>query len=136
MSYEKEKTTVDQNIISRRTIKSFKEDPIDPEEIIELLNIAKWAPNHKLTQPWRFQLYTDKGKGSICSRLILIHSPQLKGKFPKRYYEKHNITKTYLSNLLLLCLKILAKEHGMKITVLFLRLFKTSNLQLGIEASE
>ena len=53
---------VEKAIIGRRTIKAFKTDPVNVEEIIELLNVAKWAPNHKLTEPWRFQLYTGKGK--------------------------------------------------------------------------
>ncbi len=24
--------------------------------------MAKWAPNHKLTEPWRFILFADEGK--------------------------------------------------------------------------
>lgn len=54
--------TIDEIIQSRRTIKSFTEQKVDPEEIIELLNIAKWAPNHKITEPWRFLMYTGEGK--------------------------------------------------------------------------
>ncbi|PSL40331.1 nitroreductase [Planomicrobium soli] len=61
---------VDQNIISRRTIKAFKQDPVDVEEIIELLNIAKWAPNHKVNEPWRFQLYTGAGKEKFVQAYV------------------------------------------------------------------
>ena len=87
MSYEKEKTTVEQNIISRRTIKSFKEDPIDPEEIIELLNIAKWAPNHKLTQPWRFQLYTGEGK-EVFAGAYIDSQPTVEGEVSEKVLRK------------------------------------------------
>ncbi|WKA58839.1 nitroreductase [Planococcus shenhongbingii] len=61
---------IDQNIMERRTIKKFKKDPVDVEEIIELLNIAKWAPNHKVNQPWRFQLYTGAGKEKFVQAFI------------------------------------------------------------------
>lgn len=61
MSYEG-KNDVEKSIMSRRSIKKFKTDPVDIDEVIELLNVAKWAPNHKLTQPWRFQIYAEAGK--------------------------------------------------------------------------
>ena len=32
--------------------------------------MAKWAPNHKLTEPWRFQLYVDKGKEKFVQAYI------------------------------------------------------------------
>jgi len=43
-------------------IAQFKEnDPIDDSIIEELLENATWAPTHKLTQPWRFIVYTGAG---------------------------------------------------------------------------
>ncbi len=43
-------------------IAQFKEnDPIDDSIIGELLENATWAPTHKLTQPWRFIVYTSAG---------------------------------------------------------------------------
>ncbi len=44
MEYEG-RNDVEKAIIGRRTIKAFKPDPVDVEEIIELLNVAKWAQN-------------------------------------------------------------------------------------------
>jgi len=70
MNNQEGKNAVEQNIISRRSIKSFKKDPIIAEEIIELLNVAKWAPNHKLTEPWRFQLYVEEGKEQFVQAYI------------------------------------------------------------------
>lgn len=64
------KNAIDKNIMSRRTIKTFKDEPVDPEEIIELLNIAKWGPNHKITEPWRFQLYVGKGKEKFAQAYV------------------------------------------------------------------
>jgi nitroreductase len=37
---------------SRRTIKLFKPDPIDENELLAWLEAASYAPNHKMTEPW------------------------------------------------------------------------------------
>lgn len=43
-------------------VAQFKEnDPIEDSIIEEMLENARWAPTHKLTQPWRFIVY--KGEG-------------------------------------------------------------------------
>jgi nitroreductase len=41
-------------IRDRRSIKRFTDRPITKEEIETLLTAATLAPNHRLTQPWRF----------------------------------------------------------------------------------
>ena len=41
-------------IRARRSIKRFTDRPITHEEIESLLELAVLAPNHRLTQPWRF----------------------------------------------------------------------------------
>jgi nitroreductase len=61
---------IEQTIRNRRTIKSFKKEAISPEVIVELLNVAKWAPNHKLTEPWRFQLYVNEGKEKFIQAFV------------------------------------------------------------------
>ena len=43
-------------IRSRRTHKSFGPDPISSELVDELLELARWAPNHHRTNPWRFRV--------------------------------------------------------------------------------
>ena len=43
-------------IRSRRTHKAFGPDPVARETLLELLELARWAPNHRLTQPWRFRV--------------------------------------------------------------------------------
>jgi nitroreductase len=41
-------------ITARRSIKKFSPRPITREEIEKVLDAAALAPNHRLTQPWRF----------------------------------------------------------------------------------
>lgn len=66
MKYE----TIDELIKNRRTIKSFTDEAVNVEELIELLDVARWAPNHKLTEPWRFLLYVDEGKEEFVQAFI------------------------------------------------------------------
>ncbi|MHB8470542.1 MAG: nitroreductase family protein [Gaiellaceae bacterium] len=41
---------------ARRTHKAFGPEPVPAAELIELLGLARLAPNHHLTQPWRFRV--------------------------------------------------------------------------------
>lgn len=41
-------------ISARRSIKQFTDRPVTREEIETLLDAAVLAPNHRMTQPWRF----------------------------------------------------------------------------------
>jgi nitroreductase len=43
-------------IRSRRTHKAFGPEPVAPEVLEELFELARWAPNHHLTDPWRFHV--------------------------------------------------------------------------------
>jgi len=47
---------VEKAIRTRRTHKAFGPEPLDREEIEALLELARWAPNHNLTAPWRFRV--------------------------------------------------------------------------------
>jgi nitroreductase len=46
--------TVPEAIQGRRSIKRFTNRPVPKEQIEELIAAAVQAPNHRLTQPWRF----------------------------------------------------------------------------------
>jgi nitroreductase len=41
---------------TRRTHKQYGREPLDRGTLEELLELARWAPNHHLTQPWRFRV--------------------------------------------------------------------------------
>lgn len=47
---------VETAIRSRRTHKAFTAEPLSREQLLELLDLAQWAPNHHLTVPWRFRV--------------------------------------------------------------------------------
>ncbi len=47
---------VDDAIRTRRTFKDFGTEPVSQEVLFELFDLARFAPNHHLTQPWRFRV--------------------------------------------------------------------------------
>jgi len=47
---------VEDAIRSRRTHKAFAPEPLPRDLIDELLELGRWAPNHHLTNPWRFRV--------------------------------------------------------------------------------
>ncbi len=47
---------VETAIRTRRTHKAFRPDPVEPAILDELFELARWAPNHNLTNPWRFRV--------------------------------------------------------------------------------
>jgi nitroreductase len=47
---------LEQAIRTRRTHKAFASQPVDRETLDELFELARWAPNHHLSNPWRFRV--------------------------------------------------------------------------------
>jgi len=47
---------LDDAIRTRRTIKAYAPRPVARAVLEELFELARWAPNHHLTQPWRFRV--------------------------------------------------------------------------------
>jgi nitroreductase len=43
-------------IRDRRTHKAYGTEPVDRATLEELFELARWAPNHNLTNPWRFRV--------------------------------------------------------------------------------
>ena len=47
---------LEEAIRTRRTHKAYGAEPVDRPLLDELLDLARWAPNHHLTNPWRFRV--------------------------------------------------------------------------------
>lgn len=50
---------------ARRTHKEFGPEPVDRATLLELLETARFAPNHHLTQPWRFRVLGPKALAAL-----------------------------------------------------------------------
>jgi nitroreductase len=47
---------LEEAIRTRRTHKAYGPQPVDRATLDELIDLARWAPNHHLTNPWRFRV--------------------------------------------------------------------------------
>ena len=47
---------LEEAIRTRRTHKAYAREHVARETLDELFELARWAPNHKLTNPWRFRV--------------------------------------------------------------------------------
>jgi nitroreductase len=47
---------LDEAVRTRRTHKVYGAEPVDRTTLDELFELARWAPNHHLTAPWRFRV--------------------------------------------------------------------------------
>jgi nitroreductase len=70
---------VTEAIQGRRTHKRFAPDPVPRETVEELLDLARWAPNHKLTEPWRFRVIGPQ----TLARLKEVGGPKEGGKLER-----------------------------------------------------
>jgi nitroreductase len=50
---------------TRRTHKGFGPEPVDRATLLELFDLARWAPNHHLTNPWRFRVLGERSRALL-----------------------------------------------------------------------
>ncbi|MEA2385398.1 MAG: hypothetical protein QOH72_5369 [Solirubrobacteraceae bacterium] len=70
---------VEDAIRTRRTHKAYTREPVDRATLDELFELARWAPNHNLTNPWRFRVL---GPASL-DRLKAAAGPEAAGKLDR-----------------------------------------------------
>jgi nitroreductase len=56
---------LEQAIRTRRTHKAFASEPVSMQTLERLFELARWAPNHHLTNPWRFRVLGPATRGRL-----------------------------------------------------------------------
>jgi len=64
-------------IKTRRTVHEYSDAPISKAEMEQILESAIWAPNHKLTNPWEFYVFS----GNVKERLARLRGELKRSKF-------------------------------------------------------
>ncbi|MFL5917915.1 MAG: nitroreductase, partial [Gaiellaceae bacterium] len=64
-------------IRTRRTHKSFRREPVPRGVLDELLELARWAPNHHRTNPWRFRVLGPETLGRLQEAAGPAEAPKL-----------------------------------------------------------
>ncbi|HEX5420184.1 MAG TPA: nitroreductase family protein [Gammaproteobacteria bacterium] len=49
----------------RRSITLYEPEAPDPADLLDAIELARWAPNHRLTEPWKFYLIGKKTAAEI-----------------------------------------------------------------------
>jgi nitroreductase len=62
-------TSITTVIQSRRTIKQFRSDPVPEETLWRILDAVRWAPNHRLTEPWRIAVIGTQSREALADAL-------------------------------------------------------------------
>ncbi|MBI2690894.1 MAG: nitroreductase [Solirubrobacterales bacterium] len=65
-------------IAGRRTVKAFAGPALTPDELEPLFDAARWAPNHKLTEPWRFRVVGEASRSALkiaAAGVAVAHAP-------------------------------------------------------------
>ncbi len=70
---------VEQAIRTRRTHKAYGREPLDRATLDALFELATWAPNHHLTNPWRFRVLGPRA----LARLKDAAGPEAAGKLDR-----------------------------------------------------
>lgn len=70
---------VEEAVRGRRTHKAYAPGPVDRQTLDELFELARWAPNHHLTNPWRFRVLGPKA----LERLKLAAGPEAASKLDR-----------------------------------------------------
>ncbi len=58
--------SVETLIRTRRTHKAYGPEPVERETLLELFELARWAPNHHLTNPWRFRVLGPQARAMLA----------------------------------------------------------------------
>jgi nitroreductase len=80
-----------QLIRSRRSVftKDYSGEKVDDTIIKQMLENANWAPTHKLTEPWRFVVFSGEGLKKLAAFQSECYKQvtQAKGTFDEKKYE-------------------------------------------------
>lgn len=94
---------INQLIRTRRSVftQQFEPSKVVPDEIIwQALENANWAPSHKLTEPWRFTVFTGPGLQKLAEQQAAIYKEHAGPKFKQNKYEQMLVTPQMCSHVI------------------------------------
>ncbi|QOI96876.1 MAG: nitroreductase [Flammeovirgaceae bacterium] len=78
-------------IQARRSVfpKDYSGIPVDDQIVLQLLENANCAPTHKLTEPWRFIVYSGEGRKKLAELQAAVYKKvtQADGTFKEERYQ-------------------------------------------------
>lgn len=79
-------------IAKRRSIfpATYTDEPVAKEVLMQILENANYAPTHKFTEPWRFQVFQGEGRNRLATFLSETYKAKTEGSsnFSEKKYKK------------------------------------------------
>lgn len=92
---------VNELIRNRRSVfqQQYSEERVDDKIVLQMLENANWAPTHKMTEPWRFIVFTGEGIKRLASAQAEIYKQvtEADGTYKEERYQ-NLLTKPMLSS--------------------------------------
>lgn len=96
-------------IRNRRSVlpQNYSGDRVDDFVIKKILENATWAPTHKLTEPWRFIVYTGEGLKRLAMAQADVYKKvtQADGTFKQERFENLLTKPMQSSHIIVVCMK-------------------------------
>lgn len=95
-------------IKTRRSIfpPMFSGVPIEDAKVMDLLENANWAPNHRKTEPWRFHVFTGEALKKLGAYLANFYKENVPAEiFSDKKYQKMMRNPTLASHVVAICMK-------------------------------
>jgi len=102
MNIDASKTELVNNLIrNRRSVfqQQYSGERVDDAIVTQMLENARWAPTHKLTEPWQFIVFTGDGLRKLGEQQAAVYKrvTEVNGTFKEERYQ-NLLTKTTLSS--------------------------------------
>lgn len=100
---------INEHIRNRRSVfpKDYTGEKVDDAIVRQLLENANWAPTHKLTEPWRFIVYTGEGRKKLAEVQASVYKQKTEadGTFKEERYQNLLTKPMESSHIILVYLK-------------------------------
>lgn len=82
--------TLQQLVTHRRSIKpsNFNGQKLKDEEVLQLIQLADFAPNHGNTEPWKFIVYAGNAVQEFCKQHAALYKASSGEQFMQSKYDK------------------------------------------------
>jgi len=98
---------VNELIQNRRSIapEHYSSRKVHREIIEQILTNATWAPNHGMTQPWRFKVFTGQGLQRLSDELPTLYKATIGKDFSDKKFEKLRARLANVSVVICVCME-------------------------------
>ena len=100
---------IDRLLRSRRSVypKDYTGEKVDDQIVWKMLENANWAPTHKLTEPWRFVVFTGEGLKKLAEFQAACYKQvtTADGTFREERYQNLLTKPLQSSHIIALCMK-------------------------------